>query len=105
MIITLAYSLTSQDNAILSLSTAQFRNDECADAGELVDPEQRLVKRGSGTLTIHLTWSGDTGEHTRGRIFGHGSLSFTGMFWESRDGRRGPRFGIYDSYKNSCSSF
>ena len=111
LVVTLRYTLASHDKALLSLSTAQFRNQSCqVGGGELVDAEQRLVEKGSGTLTIHITWSGDTGEHTRGRILGQGSLSFMGMFWREQNGGRGPvgsweRFGLFGFYSDTCNPF
>jgi hypothetical protein len=112
MEVTLRYNLESHDSAILSLSTAQFRNPNRCEggSGELVDAEQRVVQRGSGFITINITWSGDTGEHSKGRIYHTGSLSFMGMFWKDVGGGRGPanqwqRYGLYDFYNDYCVTF
>ena len=110
MVVTLAYTLASRDKAILSLSSAQFRDAyHCAGGGELVDAVEREVQKGSGTITIHIVWSGDTGEHSKGRIFGRGSLSFMAMFWEDKntgDGpNRGERFGLFSLYQDYCAAF
>jgi len=111
MEVTLRYNLQSHDSAILSLSTAQFRNPEaCIASGELVDAAHRVVQRGNGYLTLNIAWSGDTGEHSDGRIYREGSLSFMGMFWKNGGGGLGPansreRYGVYDFYKDYCVRF
>ena len=76
----------------------------------MVDAREILVYRGSGTVSIPITWSGDTGEHSKGRVFGSGSLSFMGMFWESNSDGTGPsfnrvRFGTFSFYRNYCVAF
>jgi hypothetical protein len=110
MVVTLAYTLASRDKAILSLSSAQFYDaDHCVKAGYLIDAVEREVQKGSGTIAIHIIWSGDTGEHSKGRIFGHGWLSFMAMFWENNDTgdgpNRGERFGLFSLYQDYCAAF
>lgn len=111
MIVTVRYTLASHDSAVLSISTAQFHDPQhCTGDGELVDAQERVVYRGSGTVSIPITWSGDTGEHSKGRIFGSGSLSFMGMFWVNYNGKSRPRlqsarFGLFDFYNDYCVAF
>jgi hypothetical protein len=113
MKVTLAYTLASRDKAILTLSTAQFRGTgHCPVDGdaELVDAVEREVQNGSGTITIHIVWSGDTGEKSEGRINGHGGLSFMAMFWKDIGGGRGTRdqmerFGLFPLYQDYCAAF
>ena len=105
LVVTLSYTLSSHAESILSLSTAQFQNSKCTGPGELIDAERRLVKRGSGKLMIHITWSGDTGENSKGRVYGQGSISFMGMLWESVEGHRGHRFGMFDLNGQTCQTF
>lgn len=111
LVVTLTYNLISHDSAILTLSTAQFRDPStCGGSDELVDAEERLVKRGSGTVTLHITWSGDTGEKTRGRVFGRGMLGFRASFWKAINGGRGlanewETFGNFPLGSRYCAAF
>jgi hypothetical protein len=102
--INVIYNLVSADSAILSVSTAQIRTSASAcssGSGELVDAVEVPIMRGKHIAAVHLTWSGDTGSATKGRIYGNGYLSFSPMFWASNNGARGARldyFGIYGEY-------
>jgi hypothetical protein len=106
MVVTVAYTLASAESASLSLSTAQFHNvSSCSGSGELVDAVTYIVKRGSGTLDLPITWSGDTGEHSKGRIFGTGSLSFSMGFWEVNGQPYPHRIDLFNAYANTCMAF
>lgn len=85
IIVSLQYTLATRDNAILRLSLDQFSNREsCVPSAEsngspaFLNPAERVipVTRGTHKLEIPITWPGDTGDGTNGRIFGSGTLSF-----------------------------
>jgi len=111
MVVSLRYTLSSLDSAVISVSTAQFRDPQhCVGNGELVDAREIVVYRGSGVVSIPITWSGDTGEHSKGRVFGRGSLSFTSMFWDYSFNGQGLgaqrwRLGIFAFYNDYCVAF
>jgi hypothetical protein len=102
--ISVGYNLVSADSAILSISTAQLRTSPAGcsgGVGELVDAVEVPIMRGKHQAVAHLTWSGDTGVATKGRIYGNGYVSFSPMFWADNNGARGARldyFGIYGEY-------
>lgn len=108
MEVTVRYTLVSQKSAKLSISVAQFRDlQHCnTGSGELVTAHEIVAHRGSKTVTIPVSWPGDTGKKSNGRVLGHGSLSFMGMFWSvngpttARD-----RYGIYPFYSDYCAQF
>jgi hypothetical protein len=101
----LTYNLVSADSAILSLSTAENRSADCGGGGELSDAAQIPIQRGTHQATLQLTWSGDTGLATKGRIYGNGSISFVPMFWASVNGQRGQRIAFFGSPSEYCYRF
>ena len=102
-----SYNLVSADSAILSISAAQFSNSPmgCGGGGELTDPVQLPISRGQHEAKVSLTWSGDTGASTKGRVFGSGYLSFVLMFWTNSNGSRGERINSFGIYKEYCYQF
>ena len=106
--IRVAYSLQSMDTAILSMSVAQVREGplQCAGKeGELTDATQVPIERGEHKVDIALTWSGDTGAATSGRIAMKGYLLFVPMFWRSNGGARGDRIRVFHGYDRLCMRF
>jgi hypothetical protein len=111
MEVTVRYTLVSQKSAKLSLSTAQFPHSQhCTGSSSLVTAQEIVVHRGSKTVTIPITWPGDSGEKSKGRVQGSGWLSFTGMLWKDNGGGFLPttareRYGIYDFFNDFCAEF
>jgi hypothetical protein len=111
MVVSIRYTLASHDDAVLSISTAQFRDPKhCAGREELVTASEMVVNRGSGVVSIPITWPGDTGEQSKGHVYGSGSLSFMGMFWVNYNGHTMPdpassRFGTFAFYHDYCAAF
>jgi hypothetical protein len=106
--INVSYNLSSADSAILSISTAQLRSSPggCkGGAGELTDAVEIPIMRGRHTAQLSLTWSGDTGSATRGRVYGSGYLSFSPMFWASNNGSRGARLDFFGTDPSYCYQF
>jgi hypothetical protein len=84
------YELSSAPTGILSISVGEARGS-CSSDGELSDAVQVPILRGKHTTNLQLTWSGDTGLATKGRVYGSGFLRFTPMFWQNQKGLRGER--------------
>jgi hypothetical protein len=106
--LTISYNLVSADSAILSISTAQLRSSPmgCAGgSGELSDAVQVPIVRGKHQTHANLTWSGDTGLSTKGRIYGSGYVSFDPMFWATNNGARANRIAYFGTYSNYCYQF
>lgn len=103
--IRLAYDLVSANVAILSLSTAQFRDSCNGTGGELVDAVDVPIQNGRHVIQISLTWSGDTGRATKGRIYGRGFLGFQPMFWVNNGGSRGERLKDFGTPAGYCYPF
>jgi hypothetical protein len=103
----ITYNLVSADSAILSISTAQLRNSPaaCAGSGELSDAVQLRIVRGKHRDQVKLTWSGDTGLSTKGRVYGSGYVSFVPMFWAIENGTRGKRLNVFPTDANYCYQF
>src|SRR6266704_4568680 len=71
------------------------------DDGELTDSVEVPIARGKRTVKLDVTWSGDTGQATRGEVFGSGFVSFAPSIWANDHGRRGKRlkyFGVDTQY-------
>lgn len=103
-----SYNLASADSAILSISTVQLRTSAAGcrgGSGELVDAVEVPIVRGKHQVQVRLTWSGDTGSATKGRIYGNGYLSFSPMFWASNNGARGARLDFFGTYSEDCFQF
>jgi hypothetical protein len=103
-----SYNLGSADSAILSISTVQLRTSAAgcrAGSGELVDAVEVPIVRGTHQVQVRLTWSGDTGSATKGRIYGSGYLSFSPVFWASNNGARGARLDFFGTYSEDCYQF
>lgn len=106
--IAVTYNLVSADVAIFSLSTAQFPASMggCSgNGGELVDAIQVPIQRGRHEVKVSLTWSGDTGRASKGRVFGQGYVGFAPMFWASNDGSRGERLKFFGINPDFCYPF
>jgi hypothetical protein len=105
--INVSYNMVSADSAILSISTVQVRTStaNCSGGGELVDAVEVPITRGRHQIVTQLTWSGDTGSATRGRIYGSGYLSFSPMFWASNNGARSARLDYFGTYAEYCYQF
>ena len=106
--ISVSYNLVSADSAILSISTAQLRSSPAGCSGgaaELVDAVEVPIVRGKHQAVTRLTWSGDTGVATKGRIYGNGYVSFSPMFWASNNGARGVRLDYFGTYAEYCYQF
>jgi hypothetical protein len=104
----LDYTLVSADRAILSLSIAEIPASSagCNGAGgELSDAAEVPIQQGTHRTQITVTWSGDTGAATRGRIYGAGSLGLLAMFWVDNNGTRGDRIKIFPKDQIYCYSF
>jgi hypothetical protein len=107
------YELTSRRSAILSLSLEQLRSrasgckSDPSDrhSGELVTAVNIPVRKGSRDIETSITWPGDTGKGTSGRIYGSGYVTFVPMYWENRDGARGDRFRILEETADYCYTF
>jgi len=85
MTVTIQYTLATRDSAILKLSLDQFPNREScispsegsgASAPLTLAVREVAVSRGTHELMVPVTWPGDTGDGTDGRIFGAGAVSF-----------------------------
>jgi hypothetical protein len=103
-----SYNLVSADAAILSISTAQLRSSPAGCAGgvsELVVAVEIPIVRGKHQVVARLTWSGDTGSVTKGRIYRAGYLSFSPMFWAGNNGARGVRLYYFWTYAEDCYQF
>jgi hypothetical protein len=106
--VSLDYNLVSADVAILSLSTAQFNAGMggCrGSGGELVDAVQVPVQRGRHQQKVSITWSGDTGIASKGRVYGAGFLGFAPMFWASNNGARRERIKFFGVNPDVCYQF
>ena len=106
--IDLTYNLVSADTAILSLSTAQFMSSMggCnGSGGELVDAIEVPISRGRHQAKVSLTWSGDTGQKSKGRVFGQGYVGFAPMFWTSNNGSRAERLKYFGISQDYCYPF
>lgn len=103
--IRLAYNFVSADAAILSVSTAQFRSRCNGTQGELVDAVEVPIQNGRHIIQISLTWSGDTGRATKGRIFGQGFLAFSPAFWANKSGSRGELLKHFEIPAGYCYPF
>ena len=106
--IAVTYNLVSADVAILSLSTAQFPASMGAcsgSGGELVDAIQVPIQRGRHEVKVSLTWSGDTGRASKGRVFGQGYIGFAPMFWANNNGSRGERLKFFGINPDFCYPF
>ena len=103
----LQYDLVSADAALLSLSTAQFRptGGGCLGNGELVDAIEVPITRGRHETQVSITWSGDTGQKSGGRIYGQGYLGFAPMFWASNNGARAGRLRYFGISQDYCYPF
>jgi hypothetical protein len=101
------YNLVSADSAILSISTAQLRASPamCSGNGELSDAVEVPIQRGKHAGKVHVTWSGDTGLSTKGRVYGSGFVAFTPMFWASENGHRRNRIGTFPVDTRYCYAF
>lgn len=110
MKVTVHYTLVSQKSAKLSISTAQYRDPHCTGNGELVTAQEMVVHRGSKTVTIPITWPGDTGMKSKGRVYGSGALSFTAILWNDNGGGFLPttpreQYGVYPFSNDYCAAF
>jgi len=85
MLVELRYTLAARDRAFLTLSLEQFPiRETCASSLEggsvavVLTPVMKEIPivRGTHALEIPITWPGDTGEGTNGRVFGAGTISF-----------------------------
>ncbi len=102
--VTIRYTLVTRQRAKLSLSLTQFRNpDSCVvSPAEHVDSDEIDIQRGTNTVTLPITWPGDTGFRTKGRIFGYGSVSFAAALW---GGHLQDRFYTTEFGRNFCLRF
>lgn len=103
-----SYNLATAESAILSISTVQIRTSGAGCNGqddELVDAVEIPIVHGKHEAKVRLTWSGDTGAATKGRIYGQGYLSFSPMFWASNNGARGARLDYFGTYAEHCYPF
>jgi hypothetical protein len=80
LVATIQYTLVSQDNAVLETNLNQFRSaNTCSRDIEgmvrLVPVSRIPISRGTHVAEVPLIWPGDTGEGTKGQVFGIGSLS------------------------------
>jgi hypothetical protein len=109
--IRLTYDLVSADSAFLSISTAQLRASPAGchgTAGELTDAVHIPITRGGHEAQVSLTWSGDTGSATRGRVYGSGYVTFSPAFWVGKDGRLVrplQRIKLFGKYPRFCYPF
>jgi hypothetical protein len=102
------YNLTSADSAIMSVSVAQLPASavNChGSGGELSDAVELPIVRGKHQVKMTLTWSGDTGAATKGRVYGRGFLTFVPMFWSNVNGRRGQRLNFFGLSSGYCYAF
>jgi hypothetical protein len=105
IVVTVAYRLNSHKSAFLRLNGVQFEGrGECNRGGQFVGGEEKQVKRGSGTLTIRLTWP------SRHKIFyDQGAFSLIATFSEKGQNTSaiGPmtRFGVFDFFQSFCATF
>jgi len=102
------YNLVSTDKAILALSVAEIPETAggCSGTGgELSDAAQVPISRGQHDIQIPLTWSGDTGAATKGRVYGKGYIAIVPSFWAENNERRGERIRFFGTYPDSCYPF
>jgi hypothetical protein len=106
--VVVAYSLASADTAILAMSVSQIRQSAAgcsSPSGELTDASQVAITRGQRTLTMDVSWSGDSAAATKGRQFGSGYLTFAPSFWQNTNGQRGDRIDYFTGYSSVCYPF
>ena len=94
------YTLESANSAIMSISVAQIPSsaggcEQNGGGGELVTAVDVPIWRGRHTLETSVTWPGDTGVDTNGRVVGSGWVAFVPMFWADVNGHRGARFRMF----------
>ncbi len=71
------YTLTTVERARLSLSLDQFADRTGCTGSDVQTPAVKTVPitRGTHELEIPITWPGDTGAGTNGRVYGAGAVS------------------------------
>jgi hypothetical protein len=102
------YNLASVDSAILSVSVAELpaSGAQCqGTGGELSDAVEKPIVRGKHQVKVLLTWSGDMGAATKGRVYGKGFLTFVPMFWANVDGHRAARINFFGKTTSYCYEF
>jgi len=110
MKVTVHYTLVSQKSAKLSIGTAQYRDPHCKGNGDTPTSAERVVHRGSKTVTFSLTWPGDTGMKSKGRVYSSGALSFTAILWNDNGGGFLPttpreQYGVYPFSNDYSAQF
>jgi hypothetical protein len=110
MKVTVHYTLVSVKSAKLSLGIAQFHDSRCKVNGDTPTSAEKLIHKGSKTVTFSVTWPGDTGMKSKGRVIGSGSLSFTAILWNDNGGGFLPttpreQYGVYPFSNDYCAAF
>jgi hypothetical protein len=110
MKVTVHYTLVSVKSAKLSIGLAEFRDAHCKASGSTPTSAEMVIHKGSKTATFSLTWPGDTGMKSKGRVMGSGSLSFTAILWNDNGGGFLPttpreQYGVYPFAKDYCAAF
>ena len=83
IMVTLQYTLTSQDSALLEINLDQFPSVSTCSKDvvgmiRLLPTSRVRIERGSHVIQVPLNWPGDTGEGAGGTISGKGTLSIEG---------------------------
>jgi len=110
MKVTVHYTLVSVKSAKLSIGAAEFHDPHCKVSGSTPTSAEMVIHKGSKTETFSLTWPGDTGMKSKGRVMGSGSLSFTAILWNDNGGGFLPttprvQYGVYPFSNDYCATF
>ena len=97
------YTLASLDAARLVVSVGELRatppNCSKAASGELSDAAGIDIQRGTNQIKLTVVWSGDTGQATKGRVYGTGYIAFFPSIWTAVSPRtRFKYFGMAPGY-------
>lgn len=106
--VVLEYSLVSESSALLSVSVAQIRQSAAGcstNAGQLTDATSIPIMHGRHSVSVTVSWSGDTPEATKGQTDMQGYLKLVPMFWQSLGGSRGERIRQFNGYDAFCLKF
>jgi hypothetical protein len=101
--IDLEYTLASLDAAHLVVSVGEIKatppNCSKAAGGELSDAAGIDIQRGTAQIKLTVVWSGDTGQATKGRVYGTGYIAFFPSIWTAVSHRtRFKYFGMAPGY-------
>jgi len=97
------YTLASLDAARLVVSIGEIKatspNCSGATSAEFSDAAAIDIQRGTNRTELTVVWSGDTGQATKGRVYGIGFIAFFPSIWTAASPRtRFKYFGMAPGY-------